>query len=419
MALLATSLAAGCSEPIHVGSDLGEPLATLSARVEGPAPEALAVDRVRAALLWGHVSPARLACLETADADRCQPLAGFSPVGSSHTLQIDPVFPTAFQVPLHTFPRPELLMSGSGGRLGYAELVLFEDGNGNGGVDLVAADATGSVDVVVASAPPGAAGEHVWIIFAEGKLPRDWSAFAAYGCVEPPPGYSVVRIAIGAEPVCWVGEPASVTIPVRFDDSDAVRELICEPCGATKTYPAQPPPPDASVFCRGRDALEFVTDPAAYCPRVQTYELLGCDGELVCVEPHWDLSESPPAWWPCDGSESGGFTLIDGQNAWTDGADELFYIEYTHGDRTFDMSSLAVRVWLTNDAPLLLRGEALAESGGDGSFAVGDTVAVRERLGSDDFDATTETTTYTVELVTGETETPYSAGELAVFLWAP
>ena len=44
-----------------------------------------------------------------------------------------------------------------------------------------------------------------------------------------------------------------------------------------------------------------VAYPLESCPALRHYTLRGCRNDPRCEVPEWDLTETPPSWWPCDG----------------------------------------------------------------------------------------------------------------------
>ncbi len=283
----AACLLAACGDPLHLAEDEGAPIARLRAAIEGAAPESLRQGSLRAALLWADLAGDECA------GDACsRGPRDFVPAAATHSTPLEAVFPSAFSVPLASLPPPRLL---AGGVFGYAELVLFDDGDGDGALRL---GEPAGPDTIVASGGQvlEPAPEYVYyVVYREGALPEAWQLFAAEGCVAPPLGFSVVRLAASTPGDCWVGDR---TIRVRFGDSELIRELLCEPPEARSTYPAQPPPQGSLVTCESAGALSFIIDPASYCPDVRRFTLSGCDA-LVCDEPEWDLTAAPPSWWPC------------------------------------------------------------------------------------------------------------------------
>lgn len=45
----------------------------------------------------------------------------------------------------------------------------------------------------------------------------------------------------------------------------------------------------------------LVPYPTESCPALRHYILRGCRNDPSCEVPEWDLTDHPPAWWPCDG----------------------------------------------------------------------------------------------------------------------
>lgn len=300
MSLLSAAVTiTACGSALHIDSDPGAPIAVLRASIEGHAPETMQTGSLRAGLVWAALDPSRIVCTEAPVARCSQQPDDFRAQGSSNTVEIAPIFPASFEVPLHALPEPSLLGDTGNGLFGYAELVLFDDGNDNGDLDLVGTGAEDSVDTIVATGGRGDSGALHYVLYREGDASEAWRIFSALGCVEPQQGFSIARIVMNDPPTCWLGD---AVIPVHFVDSDEVRALICQPTPPRSTFPSQPPPPDIEIECDGSNAMQFVLDPSRFCPDVQRYELIGCVDDPLCAEPEWDLSSDVPAWWPCSGS---------------------------------------------------------------------------------------------------------------------
>jgi hypothetical protein len=294
-ALLVAQLA--CGEALHFAYDEGPPLARLRATIDGGAPESLS-GSLRAGLVWAALDDVVCASADRVTTCDRRP-EDFAARGGSDVVEIEPVFPSSFVVPLMALPAPALLSGGEGDWFGYAELVIFDDGNHNGVLDVVATGAESSADTIVASGGRAAAAEASfvhYVVYREGALVPAWQLFSARGCVEPPLGYSVVRLGTGDDGGCWVGDRA---VLMRFADIDAVRALICAPPPVRSTFPAQEPPAGSDVSCMSPTSLELVIDPSRYCPDVRRFDLVGCADPLGCDQPEWDLTATPPEWWPC------------------------------------------------------------------------------------------------------------------------
>jgi hypothetical protein len=382
---------------IHSTGDWRDPLVILDAQVEGQLPANISALLLRASLIWETQTPELLECLDRAETEdevyACTTPEEFQPVLASKSVAIEPTFPASFEVPLYLLPDLEVLSGQRKALLGYGVLVVYEDGNQNMKLDLVPPGATESVDTILASGIPTDANRRDLVVYREGELSPLWKLFEhpPYGCPEPPQGFSILtreyHAATGYS--CTVRPAAEAVIPVHFEDSERQRQLICEPWSNSDTYPAQPPPPDREVTCHFHDTLEYVVDPSWYCKYKQYNQLAGCYNYYGCVEPDWDLTDNPPAWWPCTGEVDNGFSISDHADDLTPFADELFLINYNSGDKKYALNELEVWILVTRTEGLVLTHPHFVwfiDNDGDSLFSPGDAIEIFEPVLSSYFD---------------------------------
>jgi hypothetical protein len=399
--------AGGCGDGIHSIGDLGQPIVTLSARVEGALPVGVGQSGLRAAMKWEVLEDGMLDCLDAA-ADqvavaRCVTAVGVEAIQATASVPIEPVFPASFEIPLYRLPGPEVLGGAEGAWFGYGVLLVYADGNQNEMLDLVDAQAVDSADTVLASGFPTEQLKAGVFVYREGELSPLWKIFAGLGCQEPGQGYSVLDVEASRLGVrCAVESSAEASIPVYFEDSASMRQQICQPQPISSTFPADPPPAGALLDCIFDDSLQFVADPSRYCQQVQRYDLVGCDSLVGCEVPTWDLRAEPPAWWPCTGERDGGFSLIDSGHELTGGQDDLFSIRYDSGDKRFSLLDLRVVVYPPSgvarsfSAPESIR---FSDYDHDGLFGLQDVLEVVEPAGQDWFNPNHVGQRFEVQLV--------------------
>lgn len=381
-ALLASAI--GSCAQMHSADDLGDPLVTLTGSIEGDAPDGVVAEEVRVSLIWASLPQEMADCLDEAEGSdsigACVGTNAFVPALTSRSVDITPVFPASFELPLHTLPSPDVLSGSSDALFSYGILVGFEDGNQNEKLDLVGPEATDSIDRVVASSM--GTGSIDFVVYREGELSSLWKMFSGAGCpTELPVGFSVVHLDASS---CVVANASDQTISLVFDDSGDVRNLICEPQVPPSTFPASAPPQGATVTCHSATALEFVPDPSRYCKHEVLYDLAGCDSS-VCNEPEWDLRGNPPSWWPCSNETSDGFLLSDQPGALTDGGgDALFRITYVSGGATYALTALNIWVATSADGYTSLYAPEFfshTDNDDDGVFSQGDELIAFEPAG--------------------------------------
>jgi hypothetical protein len=388
------ALTASCGDGVHSVSNLGEPLEILRARVEGRPGEGVPEQRLAASLLWEAFPQALIACLEQANGAEevfaCTTPQDFRSTLASNSTAYRLTSPSAFEVPLHTLPSPRVLSGQGSSLLGLGALVVYDDGNQNGALDLVAPEATGSADTILAASLSGDGKHTTFVLYREGALSSLWKLFETFDCPEPGQGFSVLTMVehSAAERECTVEPAGAARIDVFFDDSRRVRELICEPPPTVSTFPVQPPPAAREITCHFHDRLEFVIDPGSYCQHEQAYDLSGCDQVVGCTQPDWDLTGEPPDWWPCTGASDGGFSISDDQAILTSRSDRLFSIHYDQGEETYPLDE--IELWVRTGPmdilvfthPGVIR---FVDEDGDALFSPGDTLETFEPFGTDVF----------------------------------
>jgi hypothetical protein len=396
-----------CGDGVHSASNLGDPIVTLSAEVEGTLPDNVSADHLRASIIWETLPDALLECMDKAvnadDVYACTNPTDFRPAQSTRSVAIEPTFPASFEVPMYTLPSPEVLSGDPTALLGYGILVVYEDGNENNELDLVSFGEKVSADTILASGIPSGVEKAIYVVYREGALSPFWKMFSIFGCPEPGQGFSVVDLVADANGVsCLVHSAEEAKISVLFEDSESVRQLICEPLLDINTYPpVDAPETDQQIYCHYSDSLEYLMDPDSYCRFSQVYELAGCENLFGCKVPDWDLTASPPAWWPCSGESDNGFTIEDAPDELTIDPNELFSISYDSGEKTFAMNEIEVWVFTApNEAlvfthPKVIR---LIDNDSNNLFSAGDKLELFEAPDTDKFNETHATTQFKLNL---------------------
>jgi hypothetical protein len=229
-------------------------------------------------------------------------------------VEVSPVFPSAFQIPLWTLPPKEALLDHEGATLAFGGAFIYDDRNRNQRLDPVEPEAAEETDHIVATTLERALPLGTFVVLREGPLHPLWQAIEqVLGCPEPPLGISVVTVdRSDAGLSCMVSADRSLIVKVPSADFEAL--MSCR--GAFSEipyhpqYPREPPPPDAEVECLASgDALMFWIDEGHYCDRTKAtvYALtrcLGATGAWCAVSDadasaDWNLLQDPPAWWPC------------------------------------------------------------------------------------------------------------------------
>lgn len=381
------------------------PLVTLEATVTG----ALGPDlpgELRGALLWSAYEPALLACLDEVPAftppldplenpeheaiwyalGLCAQLHLTSTV-ESDSVAIEPQLPASFTLPITALPPPTILSGNEGARMGLAAVDVYADGNHNGRLDLLPPGTLTSDDVVLGSSAAVDDEDlvHSLVVFREGAVSPLWKLLRGlYNCTgEPPVGFSVLTVQFDdvlGDVTCTVG-PGPV--PVRLDDSAAMRSEVCQP---TPYFGVYVPPGDegipggAVMECDSSERVFFSTTADAVCPLVGRYDLIGCtdtSSEDACADTFFDHTASPPAWWPCN--SSGMFLHAVAEFATAD-VDVIATLE-ARGTTMVTLADIELEVEIDGDEtflPIPTSALTLVDRDGNGWLNAGDEVVVRE-----------------------------------------
>lgn len=298
-----------CGPGVRSIADVGEPLVVLKGEVVTEAPAGTPTSDLAASLVWAALGPEVVTCLASATtATQALDCTGsdFSPRRSSRTVPLKPVFPSSLELPLFALPEPSTLDGVEGARLSYALVVVHHDGNRNGTLDLIPPTELEGPDTVLGtSLRAGSPNQGELLVYREGALSAAWNAFRLVaGCAEPPQGFSIARWSrneVGAL-ACEL-LPADTTVRIELSASASVRERAC--MSAPPPVSQKPPvsAPIGTIRCFGTSSVDVDPAPTATCRRLERYDLVGCpNGMPGCAGPAWDVSATPPTWWPCDTS---------------------------------------------------------------------------------------------------------------------
>lgn len=105
-------------------------------------------------------------------------------------------------------------------------------------------------------------------------------------------------------------------IPIPLSPAEQVREIGCIGRRADSSVRYRQPPTEpidlANRVAACAPVPDFGTGDAAgitqyvvssrsdeRCKIITHYVLRGCDEDAACALPEWDITQTPPAWWPC------------------------------------------------------------------------------------------------------------------------
>jgi len=352
----AAAALAGCGDLQGFGGPT-PPLVTFQVLVNGDLapfrPAGVTSEQsLQVALVWGaqwQTEPFCILPAESTDAAAviaagCRDPFSFVPalVGASVPVTIG--VPTTLS--LYSLPSASVMVGDLTSRVAYASLVVYDDRDGSGTLDLATphrtarggrradeeVDAPDSPDVVYGASFVTMTARDQRVAFAEG--PFTASAFyPRAGCDDPTPGFSVltaggfsvaaglIAALTGTLPQeqpgsCANDKPDAVVITVDVQAPAAVQEVSCvEPANDGSVRYREPPAnmPDFSgrmtacahlpAFDAGDQSsliqLVVTGRPQDRCVGLTHYTLRGCRENVACAVPDWDFTLNPPAWWPC------------------------------------------------------------------------------------------------------------------------
>lgn len=362
--LVGLGAGAGCDDLLNL-TDTTEPLARVSVVAAEALPGGVSPERARVALVWGAQYISDFFCLvPTADAQAqvvvragCRDPFGFVPlrVGANATLRTDG--PTVLD--LYDLPAADLMVGTLTARIGHGSLVIYEDVNENGTLDIACVPRRGrgpdcdpnvlrddeSDDVVLGASFIGMSQPDQRLTFREGGFEPLTAFYPRAGCPDPPVGFSVLgaggfstgqafldilqgRLPQQDPATCTQAsiEAAPIAVPLAQTSAEAQRlqELSCgsgEVQNGFAEYaapPAERPEPGWFMACApvadlaslaAEDESEASTPPllhavvsgpvGARCKTVTHWLLRGCEDDPRCETPEWDFTANPPEWWPC------------------------------------------------------------------------------------------------------------------------
>ena len=317
--------AAGCGGDLH---DLGvatQPLVVIHGHVDlaaltRPHPDAPLLG----ALVWAEVPAVDPTCRLFDDpriAAACpDPYGVFNgAVEAWTTIAAD----GSFDLPLFHLPAVRVSVGDAVTRIAYGSLIAIEEVDGDGQPSLLAR-ASGAMfegsapqpvvpDTVVAASFYNLRAPQTRIVFREGGYDTASYFYPLPGCAPPPSGFSILSAPAysdappaGGGCVDTTTETVVEVTPLSTTDGHADtcrpaqlgtglrqagdRQPRGNPSKLCLTGAGEPPAVPGTVM----DAL--YADP---CPWLQSYALTGCAADPACTTAEWNLTSSPPSWWPC------------------------------------------------------------------------------------------------------------------------
>jgi hypothetical protein len=276
-------------------------------------------------LVWAGVAAVNPVCLEYTNAQikpACPDPYGVFAAEIERAAPIDAN--GDFDLTLFHLPNARVSIGNQSTRIAYGSLLVLEDSNGDGqptfpgGVRRRDEDDEGpppvsNPDRIVAASFYSLQAPQKRVVFREGGF-VDPSNFYPQDCGAPPPGFSILTAPAYTGMPAAAGDCAFDSTDVRVN-VDAVNPqdpaeglgLLCRPVqrDATVQQPQgdEGPSGRARKVCLDSNVLAAVF--SGLCFSLRSYALRGCAQAVPtatmsqCSPPEWDLTASPPPWWPC------------------------------------------------------------------------------------------------------------------------
>ena len=353
-AIAGLAAAAGCGDLSGFGGQV-PPLATLRIQTTGDLASVRAPGAgdpaLRAALVWGAqwlteplcILPPDNASVAAVIAAGCRDPFGFVP----DRVAVDaPLAPDgSATLVLFDLPAADVMVGDVTARVAYASLVVYDDRDRDGTLTLGRANRLGgrendrpvdtggsTPDVVYAASFVSMTEADTRVAFREGGFNRGAAFYPRSGCGDPLPGFSLVS-AGGFTPAAAVAaqlrgelppeDPAScreqatdAPITLAFRRPAEVHEVACEERATDSSVRYREPPADApdltgrTIACakvpdfgsgKAHGAIQLAISGRSddSCVGLTHYVLRGCRNDALCELPAWDITATPPDWWPC------------------------------------------------------------------------------------------------------------------------
>lgn len=343
---------AGCGELSGFGGAV-PPLATARVQVTGDlaslqaAPDAA----LRVALVWGAQWLTEPLCVLPPENDSvaeliaagCRDPFGFVPQRVAENVPLEPDGSAVFE--LFDLPSADVMIGGVTARVAYASLVVYDDRDRDDTLTLGRANrlagrpddlpfdpGQSTLDVVHGASFVSMTRPDMRLAFREGGFNRLAAFYPRSGCGDPLPSFSVVSaggfsaeaalasVLRGAlppqDPATCREETMDATIAIELRPPAEVRQVACAERRTDSSVRYREPPVDEpdltgrTFACagipdfgtgRGEGMIQLVISgrPGDSCVGITHYVLRGCRGDATCELPSWDITATPPAWWPC------------------------------------------------------------------------------------------------------------------------
>jgi hypothetical protein len=304
-------------------------------------------EKLHVALVWGAQWLPDAICFlppESPDVAEVVAVGCRDPFGFIPDRVSDEVPADANALPVFALPSADVMVGDVTARIAYASLVVYDDRNDTEGLQLGRSQNTPDLDdgppdpIVVRDIVYGASfvtmtEPDVRIALREGGYNAGAAFYPRKGCGEPAPGFSVVAaggftaeaaiasVSIGTLPsqnpaTCSESAPAGAVIPIALRDPTKIQDVGCVGRRSDGSIRYREPPPEGIDMTNREVACAKVPDfgsgagagivqllvssrSDARCKGLTHYVLRGCFDDAACAVPDWDVTATPPSWWPC------------------------------------------------------------------------------------------------------------------------
>ncbi len=361
LAAAANVLSLGCGKPVGLEAQV-MPLAVIHVQVTGdlasvmPADVAGDTPHLHAALVWGLqwqpepfcVLPPESPEAAAVIAAGCPDSFGFVPDLVGADTEIVPGSPATIE--LTGLPAADVMVGDLTARIAYASVIVYDDRNLDGVLDLrhpprqrhrgePIDDAAGLADMVYGASFISMTLPDRRVAYREGGFDPSVAFYPRSGCPGPPKGFSILSAggfsasdaltsalagqlpseetaacatsAIDDTLVIPLQSPANLTqLACTANDNGGVTYYqtpsdpidLSEQRGqawACTGFPRLPGDADAGAPTGQQLVISGTPPPYEPCLYTMHYTLRGCDDDPSCPVPSWDITATPPAWWPC------------------------------------------------------------------------------------------------------------------------
>lgn len=351
---IALVLLVGCGDLRNFGGGV-PPLASVPIQVTGDfASVALPSSQppdLHIALLWGTQWLTEAFCILPPDdptvaaaiAAGCRDPFGFVPDRVAANAALDPT--NATSVDLIDLPAADVMVGDVTARVAYGSFVIYDDRDHDGTLTLGRAHRLGgremgppgdqgldSKDVVYGASFVSMTQPDTRLTYREGGFDQAAAFYPRAGCGDPPPAFSLdsaggfsAAAALAAQAMGMLPpeDPAtchegatSDGLAIAFRKPSEVTEVACQERSTDSSIRYREPPADPPDLTLRTTACAKVPDfgtgkangmiqlvisgrSTDECMGLTHYVLRGCRQDATCEVPDWDITATPPTWWPC------------------------------------------------------------------------------------------------------------------------